>query len=340
MAESWHAASLNYPPNHTVVGMRGHASQLCVMLAAPVALDGAQAAMRDVRVPRSIPRLTTTRVLTMEFLPGDPITRLKVGGPCPACAACFGICSRSNIYYHTALETVQVPESHTWTFSTSMHACMQACSSLVPRRRAAPLCSEAELCKRTHVQERGESMPVSVRQLFARRLLGRVAEAYGRMLLLSGLFQADCHPGNILVSDNGKLGMLAPTVHIAIIASLLPCMPHVRRQRDCIRTGAVHARAGLIDFGQSKQLTQPERLAFARLVLALSEAKSADLLRVVEALSLEQQLAVSQGLDEIGVRLGPGTLGLRVRMAFGMFDTRGRCDSAPSMRICLAGCSA
>ena len=49
-------------------------------------------------------------------------------------------------------------------------------------------------------------MPVSVRQLFARRLLGRVAEAYGRMLLLSGLFQADCHPGNILVSEDGKLG--------------------------------------------------------------------------------------------------------------------------------------
>ena len=34
--------------------------------------------MRDVRVPRSIPRLTTRRVLTMQFLPGDPITRLKV----------------------------------------------------------------------------------------------------------------------------------------------------------------------------------------------------------------------------------------------------------------------
>ena len=65
----------------------------------------------------------------------------------------------------------------------------------------------------------------------------------------------------------------------------------------------------------------------------MSAAGGADLLRVVEALSLEQQLAVSQGMDEIGVRLGPGTLGLRVRMAYGMFDTRGRCGG-----VYLQGC--
>ena len=31
------------------------------------------------------------------------------------------------------------------------------------------------------------------------KILHRVAEAYGRQLLYSGLFQADGHPGNILV---------------------------------------------------------------------------------------------------------------------------------------------
>lgn len=31
------------------------------------------------------------------------------------------------------------------------------------------------------------------------RIMSRVSEAYGRMLLLNGLFQADGHPGNILV---------------------------------------------------------------------------------------------------------------------------------------------
>ena len=31
------------------------------------------------------------------------------------------------------------------------------------------------------------------------RILGRVTAAYGHMLLVDGLFQADAHPGNILV---------------------------------------------------------------------------------------------------------------------------------------------
>lgn len=33
----------------------------------------------------------------------------------------------------------------------------------------------------------------------AKLILSRICEAYGRMLLMQGLFQADCHPGNILV---------------------------------------------------------------------------------------------------------------------------------------------
>jgi predicted unusual protein kinase regulating ubiquinone biosynthesis (AarF/ABC1/UbiB family) len=56
------------------------------------------------------------------------------------------------------------------------------------------------------LQEKGEAMPAAMRRLLARKLLGRVAEAYGRMLLLEGLFQADCHPGNILVKGNGNIG--------------------------------------------------------------------------------------------------------------------------------------
>ncbi|CAL8461942.1 g1473 [Coccomyxa elongata] len=172
-----------------------------------------QAGMRGVEVPRSITKLTTQRVLTMSFVAGDPITRLK---------------------------------------------------------------------------EKGDALPAAVRQMAAKRLLARVAEAYGRMLLLDGLFQADCHPGNILVKPNGNIG--------------------------------------LIDFGQSKQLTEEQRLAFARLVLALSAAGSAELLTVVEALSIPQQQQISVAIDNIGIRLGKGSLGLRVRMAYGMFDTRGRVD--------------
>ena len=61
---------------------------------------------------------------------------------------------------------------------------------------------------------------------------------------------------------------------------------------------------GLIDFGQSKQLTEEERLAFARLVIAMSKAEGAELLEVVMALDASQQQAVSQGLQDIGIRSG------------------------------------
>jgi predicted unusual protein kinase regulating ubiquinone biosynthesis (AarF/ABC1/UbiB family) len=51
------------------------------------------------------------------------------------------------------------------------------------------------------------------------------------MILGEGLFQADGHPGNILVGKGGRIGLL--------------------------------------DYGQSKQLPDWQRRGFARLVLAL-----------------------------------------------------------------------
>jgi hypothetical protein len=52
------------------------------------------------------------------------------------------------------------------------------------------------------------------------------------MILETGLFQADGHPGNVLVMKGG--------------------------------------RVGLLDYGQSKQLTDADRLMVARLILALT----------------------------------------------------------------------
>ena len=56
------------------------------------------------------------------------------------------------------------------------------------------------------VQARADSLPKWQQDLGKRLLLRRVGEAYGRMVLGPGLFQADCHPGNILVSDTGHVG--------------------------------------------------------------------------------------------------------------------------------------
>lgn len=76
-----------------------------------------------------------------------------------------------------------------------------------------------------------QNLSEATKRMAAKRILSRVSEAYGRMVLLDGLFQADGHPGNILVMKGGKIG--------------------------------------LIDYGQSKRLPDSYRGAFARLVVAL-----------------------------------------------------------------------
>uniref|UniRef100_A0A7S1WZN2 LysM domain-containing protein n=1 Tax=Tetraselmis chuii TaxID=63592 RepID=A0A7S1WZN2_9CHLO len=47
----------------------------------------------------------------------------------------------------------------------------------------------------TKMQDKMDNLSPRARKMAARRVLTRVSEAYGRMLLLEGLFQADGHPG-------------------------------------------------------------------------------------------------------------------------------------------------
>jgi predicted unusual protein kinase regulating ubiquinone biosynthesis (AarF/ABC1/UbiB family) len=83
--------------------------------------------------------------------------------------------------------------------------------------------------------DRVQHLPQWQRELAARRVLERVSEAYGRMILGEGLFQADGHPGNIMVTPGGGVALL--------------------------------------DYGQSKQLPKREQVAFARIVKALDELR-------------------------------------------------------------------
>ena len=107
-----------------------------------------------------------------------------------------------------------------------------------------------------------QNLSEATRRLAARTILSKVSEAYGRMILLDGLFQADGHPGNILVMKGGKIG--------------------------------------LIDYGQSKKLPDKYRAPFARMVLALEKkdneaiSKALDNLGVVtskEDIPLKARLA-------------------------------------------------
>ena len=75
-----------------------------------------------------------------------------------------------------------------------------------------------------------------------------ITEAYGHQILVDGLFQADPHPGNILVLPDG--------------------------------------RVGLLDFGLTKELPAQSRLGFARLVVAAARRDGAGLVQACRELGL------------------------------------------------------
>eukprot|EP01018_Ginkgo_biloba_P022718 Gb_06997 [translate_table: standard] len=79
--------------------------------------------------------------------------------------------------------------------------------------------------------KRGISPDGKVAKITKRKILKDLTTAYGQMILKSGFFHADPHPGNILINKDRKVVLL--------------------------------------DYGQVKDLPQHLRLGFARLVLAL-----------------------------------------------------------------------
>lgn len=79
-------------------------------------------------------------------------------------------------------------------------------------------------------------------------LAGTIAAAYGHQILVDGLFQADPHPGNILVLE--------------------------------------HGRVGLLDFGLTKELPDEVRVAFAHLVVATATRDLPAILRAFRRLGV------------------------------------------------------
>ena len=84
------------------------------------------------------------------------------------------------------------------------------------------------------LSQKTASLSPKKRRLAKERILRRLCEAYGRMIFGEGLFQADGHPGNILV------------------------------QRG--------ARVALLDYGQSKKLASDEVQRLSRLIVAIAKS--------------------------------------------------------------------
>ncbi|KAH7295242.1 hypothetical protein KP509_27G039200 [Ceratopteris richardii] len=82
---------------------------------------------------------------------------------------------------------------------------------------------------------RGFNPDGAVARLAKSNILKDLTEAYGHMILKDGFFQADPHPGNILINDKGQIALL--------------------------------------DYGQVKELSQRLRLDYSRFVIALHEGE-------------------------------------------------------------------
>lgn len=81
-----------------------------------------------------------------------------------------------------------------------------------------------------------------------RKILRDLSEAYGHMILRDGFFQADPHPGNILLNDKGQVALL--------------------------------------DYGQVKQLSNNVKLDYAKLVLALHRGEPFEIGHCLEKLGV------------------------------------------------------
>ena len=81
-------------------------------------------------------------------------------------------------------------------------SCCLACNAACLRPYITCTNSNSVLSVGAQITRLGERMgnySARQQQMGIQRILSRVSEAYGRMMLYEGLFQADGHPGNILV---------------------------------------------------------------------------------------------------------------------------------------------
>ncbi len=130
-----------------------------------------------------------------------------------------------------------------------------------------------------------------------------IASAYGHQILVDGVFQADPHPGNILVLPGGEIALL--------------------------------------DFGLTKELPESARLGFARLVLAASERDPVAILAAFEQLGVRtrtQDPADVLGLMSLFFDARPGSRGeARTELASGRREalTRNPIDAIPGDLVLL-----
>ncbi|CAM9749507.1 unnamed protein product [Chrysoparadoxa australica] len=130
----------------------------------------------------------------------------------------------------------------------------------------------------------------SLRKRIGRQLLNTLADAWGHMVFDEGLFNADPHPGNILIMPEGK--NWGP---FGLALGLL-------------RIKTPKLRVGILDWGQIKELEMGPRTKFAEMICAISSQKSDDIVSSFRELDIK----LSNPEDESSTE----------KLALVMFDTK------------------
>jgi aarF domain-containing kinase len=130
----------------------------------------------------------------------------------------------------------------------------------------------------------------SLRRRIGQKLLSTLADSWGYMIFEEGLFNADLHPGNILIMPEGR--SWGPT---GLLLGLLG-----------VRTPKL--RVGLLDWGQIKELDFDSRVRFAHMIEAISKGTPEE---------------VVNSFLELGVKLAdPDDSDSIEKLARVMFDTK------------------
>lgn len=204
---------------------------------------------RSIDVPRVLPALCSARVLTMSYLPGEPLERavhagLRAAGVEPPtggvrqwivaqedAARAQGRARRAAL--GLAARVVGV-SGLLWAFAALERACALAALALAALARAAssvPIPGARALHAAAAERDRAARARLLLSSAAAR--VHALLDVYGHQVFGLGLFNADPHPGNVLVMPDGRLG--------------------------------------LIDYGQCKRLDASSRARIARLVVAVAD---------------------------------------------------------------------
>ncbi|CBN74513.1 ABC transporter-like protein [Ectocarpus siliculosus] len=129
----------------------------------------------------------------------------------------------------------------------------------------------------------------AARKRIGKSLLHELADAWGFMIFEEGLFNADPHPGNILIMPEEQVGP-------------------IKRGFGLLGLRTPKLRIGLLDWGQTKELGRQDREKVANLILAVSSHASPDIVRCFNGLGVK--LSNPDDADSIE------------KLALVMFDTR------------------